>query len=232
MAEAHYEAKDLTRVYGRPGSEVTALNNVSFTIEQGAFTAIIGPSGSGKSTLLNMLGFLDRPSTGQLCFKGADTQNEGPDALAHRRNREIGFVFQSYHLLPRASALENVELPLLYSGSDRATRRSQAAAMLDRVGLAERMSHSPVQLSGGEQQRVAIARALVNEPSVLLADEPTGALDTATGAEVLELLHALNRQGITLIVVTHSEEVAAQASAQISLRDGRIVSATDQVLAT
>lgn len=217
-----YQAKGLSRVYGAQGRQVSALDNISFSIATGAFTIIVGPSGSGKSTLLNVLGFLDRPTSGTFCFQGHDARDDSPDNLARRRNQDIGFIFQAYNLLARNSASENVALPLLYAGVGASERRERAAAMLERVGLGERMDHMPAQLSGGEQQRVAIARALINEPSVLLADEPTGALDTATGEEVLGLLAALNSDGITLIVVTHSEDVADRANDRIVLRDGRI----------
>jgi putative ABC transport system ATP-binding protein len=215
--------KDLTRVYVMGDQEVSALAGVSLTIDRGEFIAIIGPSGSGKSSLMNILGGLDRPTAGTYLFDGDDVGHFDDDQLADFRRQRIGFVFQSFQLLPRLSALQNVELPMVYAGVLPRERRDRAAALLDRVGLGLRKDHRPTQLSGGQQQRVAIARALANNPDLLLADEPTGALDTQTGEDVLALFNELNGQGLTLIIVTHDLEVAAQAKRRVSFRDGRIV---------
>ena len=220
------EADDVTRRY-ELGADVVveALRGVSLQVRRGDSLAIIGTSGSGKSTLLNLLGALDRPTTGHIRFEGRDVQDLSEDELAELRNRRVGFVFQSFHLLPRASALENVMLPLVYGDTPRRERRAVALAALDAVGLADRVDHKPTELSGGQQQRVAIARALVTEPDVILADEPTGNLDTATGAEVMALLQRVHTErGTALIIITHDEEVAAAAARRIVLRDGRIVS--------
>jgi putative ABC transport system ATP-binding protein len=203
---------------------VPALRGVSLTIEPGDFLAIVGPSGSGKSTLMHLLGGLDRPTTGRLLLGGRDVSSLSTADLARLRNRVIGFVFQSFHLLARTSARDNVGLPLIYRGLRRPERRRLAEQALERVGLAERMDHRPNQLSGGEQQRVAIARALVTEPSVLLADEPTGNLDSVSGDSVLRLLEELNAErGVALAVVTHDPAVAARARRQVRMRDGLIV---------
>jgi putative ABC transport system ATP-binding protein len=217
------EIRDLEKLYIMGDETVAALAGVSLTIERGEHTAVIGPSGSGKSSLMNILGGLDRPSRGSYHFDGEDVGDMPDDALADFRSRRIGFVFQSFQLLPRLSALQNVELPMVYAGIDPAERRERAVAMLQKVGLGERMTHKPTQLSGGQQQRVAIARALANAPDLLLADEPTGALDTATSKEVLALFHALNEEGLTVVTVTHDPEVAAEARRRISFRDGKIV---------
>jgi putative ABC transport system ATP-binding protein len=220
-------AQDVTRHYALDGVTVPALRGVSFTIDAGDYVAIIGPSGSGKSTLMHLLGGLDRPTSGKLLIGGRDVAGLDPRDLARLRNETIGFVFQSFHLLARTSAVDNVALPLVYRGVRAAERRRRAAAMLERVGLGHRLDHRPNQLSGGEQQRVAIARALVTDPQVLLADEPTGNLDTRNGQAVLALLEALNReQGVALVVVTHDREVAARAGKQIVMRDGEIVEAS------
>jgi putative ABC transport system ATP-binding protein len=216
--------EDITRLYGEGESSVPALRNVSFSIREGEFVAIMGPSGSGKSTLMNLVGLLDRPTSGRLFLAGEDTSKLSPDRLASLRNREIGFVFQAYNLLPRSTALENVELPLVYSRVRRKERRRRATEMLSAVGLEHRMSHSPAKLSGGEQQRVAIARALACDPAILLADEPTGALDSRTGIEVLTLLKSLNRAGRTIVLVTHDEDVARHASRVLRVRDGVVES--------
>ncbi|HVM00066.1 MAG TPA: ABC transporter ATP-binding protein [Egibacteraceae bacterium] len=206
---------------------VHALRGVSFRVDPGQFVSIVGPSGSGKSTLLHLLGALDRPSTGTVRFSGRDVTTLSDGELAALRNRDIGFVFQQFQLLARTSALANVGLPLVYRGVGRVERRERAAAALDAVGLGHRTGHRPAQLSGGEQQRVAIARALVTEPRLVLADEPTGNLDTVTGSEVLELLRRLNEaSGVALVVITHDPEVAAQAPRRIALRDGVIASDT------
>jgi putative ABC transport system ATP-binding protein len=218
-------ARDLTRTYQLEGVRVEALRGVSLEIAEGDHVALIGPSGSGKSTLMHLLGGLDRPTTGELRVGGRDIATLSAGELAKLRNETIGFVFQSFHLLARTTALDNVALPLVYRGLRAAERRRRAAAMLDRVGLGHRIRHRPSQLSGGEQQRVAIARALVTEPVVLLADEPTGNLDTATGQSVLGLLADLNAErGVALVIVTHDGEVAARARRQIAMRDGLIVS--------
>jgi putative ABC transport system ATP-binding protein len=220
---AAVRAVDVTRTYELEGLSVPALRGVSFTIEAGDYVAIVGPSGSGKSTLMHLLGGLDRPSSGRLLIGGRDVTELSAHELAALRNTTIGFVFQSFHLLPRTSAVDNVALPLVYRGVRAAQRRARAAAMLGRVGLSHRLSHRPNQMSGGEQQRVAIARALVTDPAILLADEPTGNLDTATGQSVLELLEALNReQRVAVVIVTHDRDVAARADRQIVMRDGLI----------
>ncbi len=218
------EIRDLEKIYQMGEETVAALAGVSLTIDRGEHTAVIGPSGSGKSSLMNILGGLDRPTRGSFRFDGEDVGEFDDDALASFRSRRIGFVFQSFQLLPRLSALKNVELPMVYAGILPAERRDRAAAMLERVGLGSRMGHRPTQMSGGQQQRVAIARALANSPDLLLADEPTGALDTQTGHEVLELFKALNAEGLTLIIVTHDLEVAAGARRRITFRDGLVVS--------
>jgi putative ABC transport system ATP-binding protein len=216
-------AHEVTRVYQLDGVGVPALRGVSLTIPAGDYAAIVGPSGSGKSTLMHLLGGLDRPTSGTLLIDGRDVARLSAPELARLRNQTIGFVFQAFHLLPRTSAVDNVALPLLYAGVRAGERRRRAEAVLARVGLAHRLRHRPNQLSGGEQQRVAIARALVTSPSLLLADEPTGNLDTATGAEVLALLEALNAEsGVAVVLVTHDHEVAARARHQIRMRDGLI----------
>jgi putative ABC transport system ATP-binding protein len=204
--------------------EVNALKDLSITIEPGEFVAVMGASGSGKSTLLNILGCLDRPSQGQYRLNGLDVGSLGSDQLADVRNQEIGFVFQNFNLIPRTSALENAQLPLFYRGLPLAEQRAKAAAVLKRVGLDGREQHFPTQLSGGQQQRVAIARALITAPSLLLADEPTGNLDTQSSREIMGMLEALNREGITIILVTHEAAIAAYAHREILLKDGQILS--------
>jgi putative ABC transport system ATP-binding protein len=209
--------------YSIDGIEVHALRGVDLSIHSGEFVAIMGPSGSGKSTLMNVIGCLDPPDTGIYHLNDADVTALGGDALARVRNRTVGFVFQSFNLLPRTSALENVEMPLIYAGVEKRERRQRARALLKKFGLADRMYHLPSQLSGGQQQRVAIARALVNSPAILLADEPTGNLDTASGEEVMDILEDLNRhEGVTVIVITHEHEVAARAHRVLTLRDGML----------
>ncbi|MFJ1538351.1 ABC transporter ATP-binding protein [Micromonospora chalcea] len=223
MTQPAIEAVDVWRTYELDGVSVSALRGVSLTIDQGEYVAVIGPSGSGKSTLMHLLGGLDRPSGGRLVIGGRDVTTLTAPELATLRNETIGFVFQAFHLLARTSAVDNVALPLVYRGVGARQRRERAAAMLGRVGLGHRLHHRPNQLSGGEQQRVAIARALVTEPAVLLADEPTGNLDTATGEAVLELLEQLNAEsGVALVMVTHDQEVAARARRRIAVRDGLI----------
>jgi putative ABC transport system ATP-binding protein len=222
------EAIDVTRVYELDGVSVRALRGVSLTVATGDRLAIVGPSGSGKSTLMHVMGGLDRPTSGRLVIGGRDVAGLRAGEMAKLRNETIGFVFQAFHLLPRTSAVENVALPLVYRGLGARARRVRAAEMLERVGLAHRLQHRPNQLSGGEQQRVAIARALVTSPSVLLADEPTGNLDSATGESVLALLESLNRSfGVAVVLVTHDREVAARAYRQIVMRDGMIVRTSD-----
>ncbi|MEU8155327.1 ABC transporter ATP-binding protein [Micromonospora sp. NPDC048986] len=221
---AAIEAVDVSRTYQLDGVSVQALRGVSLTVQPGDYVALVGPSGSGKSTLMHLLGGLDRPTGGRLVIGGRDVNALAPPEMATLRNETIGFVFQAFHLLPRTSAVENVALPLVYRGVSARQRRERAAAMLGRVGLGHRLDHRPNQMSGGEQQRVAIARALVTEPTVLLADEPTGNLDSVTGAAVLELLEQLNAEsGVALVMVTHDQEVAARAHRRITMRDGVVV---------
>ncbi|WP_433648908.1 ABC transporter ATP-binding protein [Micromonospora zamorensis] len=218
------EAVDVSRTYHLDGVSVEALRGVSLVVQPGDYVALVGPSGSGKSTLMHLLGGLDRPTGGRLVIGGRDVNALAPPEMATLRNETIGFVFQAFHLLPRTSAVENVALPLVYRGVSARQRRERAAAMLGRVGLGHRLDHRPNQMSGGEQQRVAIARALVTEPTVLLADEPTGNLDSVTGAAVLELLERLNAEsGVALVMVTHDQEVAARARRRITMRDGVVV---------
>ncbi|GAA2378024.1 ABC transporter ATP-binding protein [Catellatospora methionotrophica] len=219
------EVRQATREHRVGQTAVVALRGVSLTLHRGEHVAVVGPSGSGKSTLLQLLGGLDRPTAGSVLIDGQDTAELPQAELARIRNRVVGFVFQGFHLQPRASALDNVALPLVYQGVRRAERRRRAADLLDRVGLADRARHLPGQLSGGEQQRVAVARALVTGPTVLLADEPTGNLDSVTGERLLDLLAGLNAEHrVALAIVTHDHEVAARARRQIVMRDGRIVS--------
>jgi putative ABC transport system ATP-binding protein len=216
--------RDVAKVYRMGDVEVHALRGVSLTIEQGDFTAIMGASGSGKSTLMNIVGLLDRPTSGAYLLEGEEVSTLSTERLAEVRNRTIGFVFQSFNLLARTSALENVELPLLYAGVSGADRSRRAAASLARVGLGDRADHHPNQMSGGQQQRVAIARALVTEPRVILADEPTGNLDSRTSVEVMQLFQELGRSGITVVLVTHEPDIAQYASRVIQMRDGRVLS--------
>jgi putative ABC transport system ATP-binding protein len=218
------ETEALRHSYRVGGRLVWALDGVSLAIKQGEFVAVMGPSGSGKSTFMHLLGCLDTPTAGCYCLNRIDIGSLGRDALAAIRNRSIGFVFQSFNLLPRTTALENVEMPQLYRRMRSAERRRRALALLEEVGLSDRAGHTPAELSGGEQQRVAIARALVNEPMVLLADEPTGALDSHTGQEIMAIFKRLNREhGLTIVLVTHEENVAACADRIVTFRDGRVV---------
>ncbi|MDK2745243.1 MAG: ABC transporter ATP-binding protein [Nitrospira sp. BO4] len=216
--------EDIWKVYRLGDVEVQALRGLNLTIQQGEFVAIMGSSGSGKSTLMNILGCLDQPTKGQYRLSGQEVGHLRPDQLAEIRNRQIGFVFQSFNLIPRTSALENAQLPLFYRGLSLKEQRALASAALQRVGLSGREHHAPTQLSGGQQQRVAIARALVTAPSLLLADEPTGNLDTQSSQEIMGILGGLNREGITVILVTHEVDVAAYASREIVIKDGQILS--------
>jgi putative ABC transport system ATP-binding protein len=226
LAPIVIETSGLGRDYVMGGHAVRALVDVSFRVRRGEFVAVMGPSGSGKSTLMNLLGCLDSPTFGTYRLGGDDVSRLDRDALAAIRNRRIGFVFQQFNLLARTSALENVELPLLYSPLPRSERRVRASSALAAVALSDRAEHQPSQLSGGQQQRVAVARALVNDPVLLLADEPTGALDSRTAEEILALFQSLNRRSITVVVVTHEEYVAAHAARILRFRDGRLLSDT------
>lgn len=225
------ELRDVTKSYQLGDEKVRALRGVSLTIESGEFVALVGPSGSGKSTLMHLIGLLDHPTAGTYLFEGDDVSRTSRTGLAELRNRKIGFVFQGFHLLPRQTAWENVTLPLLYAGESPGARKQKALALLDRVGMSERVQHRPNQLSGGQQQRVAIARALANSPRLLLADEPTGNLDSATGAEVLAQFRELHRGGQTIILVTHDPLVAHTANRIVTLRDGLILSDAANVAA-
>jgi putative ABC transport system ATP-binding protein len=220
--------EDVSKTYVMGDVEVHALRGVNLSIARGEFTAVMGASGSGKSTLMNILGCLDRPSAGRYLLDGEEVSRLSRDELAAVRSRRLGFVFQSFNLLARTSALENVELPLLYAGVGTAERHARATSALARVGLAARAQHHPNQMSGGQQQRVAIARAIVNEPGVILADEPTGNLDSRTSAGVMQLFQELGRSGITVLLVTHEPDIAEYASRVIVMRDGRIVSDTQR----
>ena len=215
--------RDIRKIYDSGESSVEALRGVDVTIRQGEYVSIMGPSGSGKSTLMHIIGCLDTPTSGDYVLAGQKVSDMSSGALARVRNKYIGFVFQTYNLLPRASILRNVELPMMYAGASRAKRRERAGALLDRMGLVGRHKHLPSQLSGGQRQRVAIARALVNDPRIILADEPTGNLDTRTGEEILGLFDELNQQGHTLILVTHDHAVARRAHRNITLVDGKVV---------
>ena len=212
----------VSRTYTSGRLSVAALVSVNLRIDSGEFVAIIGPSGSGKSTMMNILGCLDRPTEGRYILDGTPVDTLNDDGLAALRSRSIGFVFQSYNLLPRTSALDNVATPLMYQGIPRRERHARAQAVLERLGLGDRLHHEPTELSGGQQQRVGIARALVTEPAILLADEPTGNLDSHSGAEVIELFHDLHASGRTIILITHDPEVAAVAERQIHIRDGQV----------
>ncbi len=218
------QTTDLWKTYEMGAETVHALRGVSIIIEKGEYVAIMGPSGSGKSTLMNLIGCLDTPSKGNYILNGKDVSHMSDDELANIRNREIGFVFQTFNLLPRATALHNVELPLIYNGSSSEERKEKAIRALTRVELADRVTHKPSELSGGQRQRVAIARALVNDPSILLADEPTGNLDSKTSVEIMRLFDELHKQGNTIIVVTHERDIALHAKRVISILDGQIAS--------
>ena len=217
------ELTDIYKTYGRGAEEIQILKNVSMTVAEGDFVAIVGPSGSGKSTLMNTIGLLDTPTSGTYTLDGVVTEKLNDSQMASVRNKKIGFIFQQFNLLPRLTALENVELPLIYAGLGKSDRREQAKRMLESLGMGPRIDHKPSQLSGGQQQRVAIARALAGSPSLLLADEPTGALDSKTGTEVLELMIQLNEQGNTIVLITHDQHIADNAKRVVSIRDGEIV---------
>jgi len=226
MSDLVIQIRDLTRAYQMGAETVHALRGVTLGIRRNEYVAIMGPSGSGKSTLMNLIGCLDTPTSGEYWLNGQEVSRMPDDALARVRNREIGFVFQTFNLLPRATALQNVELPLVYGGVSTRERRRRATAALQRVGLGDRMDHRPNELSGGQRQRVAIARALVNQPAILLADEPTGNLDSTTSEEIMRVFAALHAQGQTVIMVTHEADIAARAARIVVLKDGRIASDT------
>jgi len=216
--------EDVCKTYGSGDAEVRALDHLSLSVAQGDYIAVMGASGSGKSTAMNILGCLDRPTSGSYQLNGVEVETLDDDQLADLRNRELGFVFQQFHLLPHLTALENVVLPMIYAGIPHQERQERARSALTRVGLGQRLGNRPNQLSGGQQQRVAIARAIINNPALLLADEPTGALDSRTTAEVLDIFDDLHRSGMTVVMVTHEDEVAARARQVIHFRDGRIAS--------
>jgi putative ABC transport system ATP-binding protein len=218
------ELRHISKVYGIGDTAVVALDDLNLQVQRGEYLAVMGTSGSGKSTAMNILGCLDRPSTGSYYLNGTTVQDLSDDALADLRNRELGFVFQQFHLLAEMSALDNVILPMIYAGIPAEERRQRAIAALERVGLAQRLNNKPNQLSGGQQQRVAVARAIINQPGLLLADEPTGALDSRTTEEVLDLFGELHHQGMTILIVTHEHEVAERASRLVQFHDGRLLS--------
>jgi putative ABC transport system ATP-binding protein len=217
------ELSNVSKSYPVGDTFLTVLKDIHLSVESGEFVAIMGPSGSGKSTLMHILGCLDMPTTGTYLLNGRRVNDLSAQELAHVRNKEIGFVFQNFHLLPRMTALQNVELPLVYAGVPRRARRERAAELLASLGLKDRMGHYPNELSGGQKQRVAIARALANQPSLLLADEPTGALDSATGGDIMRLFRDLNQLGMTIVLITHDAEVAMNASRIVRIRDGEII---------
>ena len=227
MSSPVIEVSELHKTYALDGVDVHALRGIDLTVQAGEFVAIMGPSGSGKSTLMNILGCLDAPDRGRYILQGRDVTELDPDQLAELRNREIGFVFQNFNLLPRTSALENVETPLIYAGIGRAERRRRATEALQRMGLGDRLASQPSQLSGGQQQRVAIARALVTRPALVLADEPTGNLDTATSGDIMSTLGTLHRDaGVTVLLITHEHDIAAHAQRTLVVRDGRLIEET------
>ncbi|WP_069650329.1 ABC transporter ATP-binding protein [Caloranaerobacter ferrireducens] len=213
----------LTKIYKMGDISVTALKDVSFSIEKEEFVAIMGPSGSGKSTLMNIIGCLDKPTKGKYVLDGVSIQGLNDDELASIRNKKIGFVFQAFNLLPRTTALKNVELPMMYAGVPAKERRKRAIELLEKVGLGDRIDHKPNELSGGQRQRVAIARALVNNPAIILADEPTGNLDTKSGEEIMDIFKNLNEEGVTIIIVTHEADIAQKAKRVVTFRDGVVV---------
>ena len=221
------ELTEVTKRYTIGSQEIRALDGIDLTIDQGEYCAIIGPSGSGKSTLMHLLGCLDTPTTGRVVIDGMDVSRASDGRLAEMRNEKIGFVFQAFNLLPKFTVLDNVELPMIYSGKSARERRRRAVAAVERVGLGDRMKNTPLQLSGGQMQRVAIARALVNDPKIIFADEPTGNLDSTTGANILALFRELSEQGRTIVLVTHDSEIAANAPRRIVIRDGKIVKNAD-----
>lgn len=218
------ELTDITKSYARGAEELQILRGITLHIAEGDFVAIIGPSGSGKSTLMNTIGLLDSPTTGSYILDGVATEKMSDNGLAEMRNRKIGFIFQQFNLLPRLTAIENVELPMIYAGFPAKQRRERGQLMLEKLGMGQRGHHKPSELSGGQQQRVAIARALAISPSLILADEPTGALDSKTGIEVLELIKELNQQGNTIVLITHDHHIADNAKRVVTLRDGQIIS--------
>ena len=228
MQQPVAEIRGISKIYGSGDLEVKALDQLNLTVQEGDYLAVMGASGSGKSTAMNILGCLDRPTSGTYRLNGTAVEQLDDDALADVRNRSLGFVFQQFHLLGHASAMENVMLPMIYAGVPREERIERAQSALRRVGLAQRLENKPNQLSGGQQQRVAIARAIINRPSLLLADEPTGALDSSTTAEVLELFDELHQQGITLVMVTHEDDVAARAQRIARFQDGRALTGCPQ----
>ncbi|MCP9787611.1 ABC transporter ATP-binding protein [Cyanobium sp. Maggiore-St4-Cus] len=223
MGDPVAQLQGVDKVYGSGEMAVKALDGVDLTVNRGDYLAVMGASGSGKSTAMNILGCLDRPSSGSYRLNNTPVEDLSDDQLADLRNRDLGFVFQQFHLLPQLSALDNVILPMVYAGVPAAERRQRAQAALERVGLGQRLNNKPNQLSGGQQQRVAIARAIINKPALLLADEPTGALDSQTTAEVLDIFDALHRGGMTVVMVTHEDDVAARAEKIVHFRDGRIL---------
>lgn len=222
MSKEILSMKEIVKCYDMGEERQVILDHIHFSVREGEFVSILGPSGSGKSTMMNILGCLDVPTSGSYVLSGNDVERMDEAELAHIRNREVGFVFQSFQLLPRLTAVENVELPLIYAGVHASQRRERAQAMLERVGLAHKMAHTPNQLSGGQQQRVAIARAMVTQPTILLADEPTGALDQKTGQQVMELFRALHEEGRTIIMITHDESIARNASRIVRILDGKL----------
>lgn len=224
MGDPVAQLQGVAKVYGSGEMAVKALDGVDLTVNRGDYLAVMGASGSGKSTAMNILGCLDRPSSGSYLLNNTPVEDLSDDQLADLRNRDLGFVFQQFHLLPQLSALDNVILPMVYAGVPAAERRQRAQAALERVGLGQRLNNKPNQLSGGQQQRVAIARAIINQPALLLADEPTGALDSQTTAEVLDIFDALHRGGMTVVMVTHEDDVAARAEKIVHFHDGRILS--------